>query len=138
VSLQDCSEEEIRNSYDNTILYTDHVLAALIRLLEHEAGDRAPALLYLSDHGESTGEHGLYLHGAPYALAPEQQTHVPMLLWTSPAFQRWRGLDSRCVQSRRSDPLSHDNLFHTVLGLLDLQTTAYQPGLDALAGCAPA
>jgi lipid A ethanolaminephosphotransferase len=138
VSLQDCSEEEIRNSYDNTILYTDHVLAALIRLLEHEAGDRAPALLYLSDHGESTGEHGLYLHGAPYALAPDQQTHVPMLLWTSPAFQRWRGLDTRCVQSRRSEPLSHDNLFHTVLGLLDLQTTAYQPDLDALAGCAPA
>lgn len=138
VALQDCSEEEIRNSYDNTILYTDHVLAALIRLLEHEAGDRAPALLYLSDHGESTGEHGLYLHGAPYALAPEQQTHVPMLLWTSPAFQRWRGLDTGCLQSRRTQPLSHDHLFHTVLGLLDLQTSAYQPGLDALAGCAPA
>ncbi|GAB2504092.1 phosphoethanolamine transferase [Arenimonas alkanexedens] len=138
VALQDCSEEEIRNSYDNTILYTDHVLAALIRLLEHEAGDRAPALLYVSDHGESTGEHGLYLHGAPYALAPEQQTRVPMLLWTSPAFQRWRGLDIGCVQSRRSEPLSHDNLFHTVLGLLDLQTDAYQPERDALTSCAPA
>ena len=61
-----------------------------------------------------------------------------MLLWTSPAFQRWRGLDTGCVQARRSDPLSHDHLFHTVLGLLDLQTTVYEPALDALAGCAPA
>ncbi|HEU0152887.1 MAG TPA: phosphoethanolamine--lipid A transferase [Arenimonas sp.] len=138
VALQDCSQEEIRNSYDNTILYTDHVLAALIRLLEQEAGDRTPALLYLSDHGESTGEHGLYLHGAPYALAPEEQTRVPMLLWTSPEFLRWRGLDAACLQSRRTQPLSHDNFFHTVLGLLDVQTTAYQPGLDALAACAPA
>lgn len=138
VALQDCTTEQIRNSYDNTILYTDHVLAALIRLLEHQAGDRAPALLYLSDHGESTGEHGLYLHGTPYALAPDEQTRVPMLLWTSPAFQRWRGLDGDCMQSRRTQPLSHDHLFHTVLGLLDLQTTAYDPTLDALSGCAPA
>ena len=138
VALQSCTPEQIRNSYDNTILYTDHVLAQLTRLLEENASRRASALLYVSDHGESTGESGLYLHGAPYLFAPKEQTRVPMLLWTSRSFQDWRGLDTACTATRASAPLSHDHFFHTVLGLLNLQTTAYRPELDALAGCAPA
>jgi lipid A ethanolaminephosphotransferase len=138
VALQSCSNEQIRNSYDNTILYTDHVLSRLTALLEKDTSHRAAALLYVSDHGESTGESGLYLHGAPYMLAPAEQTRVPMLLWTSDAFRDWRGLDPDCVGTRRAKPISHDHFFHTVLGLLDLQTSAYRPELDALAGCAPA
>jgi lipid A ethanolaminephosphotransferase len=138
VALQDCTQEQIRNSYDNTILYTDHVLAGLVGVLREQGEARIPALLYLSDHGESTGEGGLYLHGAPYLVAPKQQTQVPMLLWTPEAFERWRGLDPACVGARRDTALSHDHFFHTVLGLLDVKTTAYRPELDALAGCAPA
>ena len=138
VALQSCSPEQIRNSYDNSILYTDHVLAQLIALLEKRASKRASALLYVSDHGESTGERGLYLHGAPYLLAPKEQTRVPMLLWTSRPFLAWRGLDAECSAARAGKPISHDHFFHTVLGLLDLQTTAYRQELDALAGCAPA
>lgn len=138
VALQDCTPEQIRNSYDNTILYTDHVLATLVEVLREQGDARIPALLYLSDHGESTGEGGLYLHGAPYLMAPDEQTRVPMLLWTSGRFEHWRGLESSCVGARRHRELSHDNLFHTVLGLVDVKTTAYRPELDALAGCAPA
>ncbi|MBW8312385.1 MAG: phosphoethanolamine--lipid A transferase, partial [Rhizobium sp.] len=138
VALQDCTPEQIRNSYDNTILYTDHVLATLVEVLREQGDARIPALLYLSDHGESTGEGGLYLHGAPYLVAPKEQTQVPMLLWTSEAFDRWRRLDPACVGARRGDALSHDNFFHIVLGLVDVKTTAYRPELDALAGCAPA
>lgn len=138
VALQSCSAEQIRNSYDNTILYTDHVLASLVTLLEENASKRASALLYVSDHGESTGENGMYLHGAPYMLAPDEQTQVPMLLWTSRPFLDWRGLDTDCATARGGAPISHDHFFHTVLGLLDLQTAAYRPELDALAGCAPA
>jgi lipid A ethanolaminephosphotransferase len=138
VALQSCSVEQIRNSYDNSILYTDHVLAKLIELLERNAGRRASALLYVSDHGESTGENGLYLHGAPYMLAPGEQTRVPMLLWTSAPFREWRGLDTACATAHGTAPISHDHFFHTVLGLLDLQTASYRPELDALAGCAPA
>ncbi|MBY4599303.1 phosphoethanolamine--lipid A transferase [bacterium BD-1] len=137
VALQDCTPEQIRNSYDNTILYTDHVLGELLGVLQAQGDARIPALLYLSDHGESTGEGGLYLHGAPYLVAPREQTRVPMLLWTSEAFERWRRLDPACVATRRDEALSHDHFFHTVLGLLDVQTTAYRPELDALAGCAP-
>lgn len=136
-ALQACTPEQIRNSYDNTILYTDHILAGMVERLRAEGETRPVALLYLSDHGESTGENGLYLHGAPYALAPDEQTRVPMILWTSPAFERWRGLDRGCVASRTDAELSHDHFFHTVLGLLDVRTKAYQPALDAFAGCAP-
>lgn len=138
VALQECTQDEIRNSYDNTILYTDHVLARLIALLDENAVQRPSALLFVSDHGESTGERGLYLHGAPYLLAPQEQTRVPMLLWTSEPYRAWRGLDPGCTAAARDRPLSHDHFFHTVLGLLDLRTRAYRPGLDALAGCAAA
>lgn len=136
-ALQSCTPEQIRNSYDNTILYTDHVLAGLVGLLREEGKHRPTALVYVSDHGESTGESGLYLHGAPYALAPDEQTRVPMIVWTSPAFEAWRGLDPACVQARRDREISHDHVFHTLLGLLDVRTSAYTPALDALAGCAP-
>ena len=138
VALQACTQDQIRNSYDNTIAYTDHILARLVRLLQANAGQRTSALLFVSDHGESTGEKGAYLHGAPYMLAPDEQTKVPMLLWTSQPFREWRGLDMACADAKRQQALSHDHFFHTVLGLLDLQTTVYRPGLDALAGCAPA
>lgn len=137
VALQACTPGQIRNSYDNTIAYTDHILARLVKLLQDNAGQRTSALLYVSDHGESTGERGMYLHGAPYLLAPAEQTKVPMLLWTSAPFREWRGLDAGCAAARRDAPISHDHFFHTVLGLLDLRTAVYRPELDALAGCAP-
>ena len=137
VDLQQCTREEIVNAYDNTILYTDHVLAGLIGELAQRT-DRDTALLYVSDHGESTGEHGWYLHGAPYLVAPTEQTHVPMLLWTSTGFSQWRGLDAGCTALAARRPLSHDNYFHLVLGLLDLQTQAYRRDMDPLGGCAPA
>jgi lipid A ethanolaminephosphotransferase len=137
-TLQDCTPEQIRNSYDNTILYTDHVLGELVRLLQQHAGDRDAALLYVSDHGESTGEHGLYLHGAPRMLAPAEQTEVPMLFWASDAFLRWRGLAPHCLHQHGGDALSHDNLFHSVLGLLDIHTRAYHRELDVFASCAQA
>lgn len=138
VALQACTQEQIRNSYDNTIAYTDHILARLVALLQEHADQRTSALLYVSDHGESTGENGMYLHGAPYMLAPDEQTRVPMLLWTSQPFREWRGLDTGCAAKRADAPISHDHFFHTVLGLLNLHTAAYRPELDALAGCAPA
>ena len=135
--LQLCTREQIVNAYDNTILYTDHVIASAIEALQ--ADDKADsALLYLSDHGESTGENGLYLHGAPYLIAPESQTHIPMLLWLSDGFRARRGLDADCIASRRDAQLSQDNLFDSLLGLLGVRTSAYRPALDAFGRCAPA
>jgi lipid A ethanolaminephosphotransferase len=131
-----CSTGEIVNAYDNTILYTDHVLAELIALLQDEDRRGMPtALIYLSDHGESLGENNLYLHGMPYALAPEVQKHIPMLMWLSPRYQQTFSVDTICVAQKRQQQVSQDNLFHSVLGLLDIKTKVYDMGLDIFAGC---
>ncbi len=132
--LEHCSREQLVNTYDNTILYTDHVLARLIdRLLADPS--HAAALLYVSDHGESTGENGLFLHGMPYRLAPPQQTRVPLLLWLADLYRDDGGIDPDCLRDRRMQPYSHDHLFHTVLGLLDIDTEAYRAELDITTGC---
>lgn len=133
--LQHCSRDEIVNAYDNALLYTDHVLAALVAKLQAHASQVDAAMLYVSDHGESLGEHGLFLHGVPYAIAPPQQTRVPMLLWTSDGFARAAALDTACLSRRAAQPASHDHLFHTVLGLLDVRTALHEPAWDLTAGC---
>jgi lipid A ethanolaminephosphotransferase len=92
-------------------------------------------MVYVSDHGESLGEHGLYLHGSPYLLAPEDQTHIPAMMWFSPLYQRSLGLNTQCVRQKTAKSYSHDNLFHSVLGLLDVKTKTYQSKLDLFAGC---
>ncbi|KIN71812.1 phosphoethanolamine transferase [Sulfitobacter guttiformis] len=129
-----CSPDEIVNAYDNTIAYTDEILAQTIEFLD--AQERlSTALIYVSDHGESLGEAGLYLHGSPYFMAPATQTKVPMILWMSQTFTEQFGLDKDCLAAKRDAPLSHDNLFHSLLGMLDVQTQARTPALDLFETC---
>ncbi len=132
--LGDCKREEVTNAYDNAVLYTDHVLATAIERL-HRIDGYDTALLYISDHGESLGENGLYLHGMPYPIAPKEQLRVPMLMWFSPGFAADTGLDLQCLRTRAGRPASHDDLFSTVLGVFDVHTTARMPTRDLLAGC---
>jgi len=129
-----CTPQEITNAYDNTIAYTDQILAQTIKMLAANEA-LATSLLYVSDHGESLGERGLYLHGAPYFMAPDTQTHVPMLLWMSDAFRTRFGIDESCVAEQKDKPLSHDNLFHSLLGMLDINTAERNPDLDIFASC---
>ena len=131
--LQECPAQALRNAYDNTIRYTDHFLAETIAWLQ--AQPRPTALLYVSDHGESLGEKGLYLHGMPYGMAPEEQTHVPMVFWSSPQLKQRTGLSQPCLQQQASAPYSHDHWFHSVLGLAGVQTSVYQPALDLFSTC---
>ena len=129
-----CSVEEIVNAYDNAMLQTDHVLSETIDRLA--ATDRAlTAMLYVSDHGESLGEGGLYLHAAPLFMAPETQTKVPMALWMAPGFGDAMGLDVACLREAATRPTSHDMLFHSILGLLDIKTTAREAALDLAGAC---
>ena len=132
-----CSKEEIVNAYDNALLYTDHVLALLIAALDKHAASVDSALLFVSDHGESLGEKGLYLHGVPYAIAPSEQTQVPMVMWWSAGFGDSAALDRACMQRRATQPAAHDHLFHTLLGLLDVKTALYEAPFDLSAGCRP-
>ena len=113
----------------------DQVLAQAIDLLGAHAATHDVAMLYVSDHGESLGENGLYLHGVPYAIAPDVQTHVPMLLWPSDGLVVGQALDLACLHDRALQPASHDHLFHTLLGLFDVTTALYEPSLDLLQGC---
>lgn len=132
--LSTCPHDALINTYDNAILYTDHVLSQAIDLLS-SLTTHDTALIYVSDHGESLGEKGLYLHGMPYAIAPAEQTHVPMIQWFSPSFVANRHINLECLRTRASRPLSHDYLFHTVLKLLELDTESYDEKWDLLAGC---
>ena len=136
--LHRCSTAEIVNAYDNSLLYTDHFLSRMIDFLDRAQATHDTAMLYVSDHGESLGESGLYLHGMPRAIAPDVQTHVPLLTWLSPAFNRSFGVDADCLRGRARHPASHDNLFHSVLGLLDVQTQARDSAQDLFAPCRPA
>jgi lipid A ethanolaminephosphotransferase len=133
--LRLCSPAEIRNAYDNSIVYTDHVLGRVIDYLKLRQDRYDTAMLYLSDHGESLGENGLYLHGMPYRLAPDVQLQVPMLAWLSPSFRQAFGVDEGCLRREAARPVSHDHLFHSVLGLLDVDTMAYDRAHDVFAPC---
>ncbi|AKA23879.1 phosphoethanolamine transferase [Pseudomonas chlororaphis] len=136
--LGSCSSEELVNVYDNTILYTDHFLARVVELLKRNQQRYDTSMLYVSDHGESLGENGLYLHAAPYALAPQAQTHVPMVMWFGDKTLGDLGIQRDCLQGKSDQPdLSHDNLFHSLLGLFEVRTELYQPQLDIFHSCRP-
>ena len=134
-ALQRCDRQALVNTYDNSIIYTDQVLTALAGWLQHKTPAWTPALLYVSDHGESLGENNLYLHGLPYAMAPRAQKHVPFIAWWPKATETATGHDLGCLRGRRQQPLSHDHLAHSVLGWLQVKTSDYRADLDVFAPC---
>ena len=127
--LENCSASEIGNAYDNSILYTDHFLSQVIGLLRSYDDQFETAMLYASDHGESLGESGVYLHGLPYWLAPDAQTQVPVIMWFG---RNYHDVDVSAMQQLREEPLSHDNLFHTLLGLFEINSGVYDGSKDLL------
>ena len=135
--IQSCSQEQIINTYDNSIRYTDHILSDIIDTLSRASDRFDTALLYVSDHGESLGEGGLYLHGLPYMFAPDAQKHVPMIFWASPGYRDARALDKGCLAGESASEFSHDNLFHSMLGLFDIETDAYRGEMDIFRPCRP-
>lgn len=132
--FSNCTVDQIVNSYDNTIVETDFVLARTIDLMAQTDRVRS-AMIYLSDHGESLGEDGLYLHAAPRFMAPDVQTKVPFVLWLGESFQTAMQLNGDCLRNAAAKPVSHDNLFHSVLGLLDVATSVRDPALDLIGTC---
>lgn len=134
--IQSCSQEQLKNSYDNTILYVDYIVDKAIKLLQSKQDKFTTSLVYLSDHGESLGENGVYLHGLPYTIAPETQKHVPMLVWLSDDYQKRYGINYSCLQKQaKENDYSQDNLFSTMLGLTGVETQEYRAADDLLATC---
>ena len=132
--LQDCPPQDIVNAYDNAVRYTDHLVSQTVRWLKSQP--RPTAMLYVSDHGESLGEKGLYLHGMPFVMAPKEQTHVPMALWLSKPMQSQLGWDGACWKKQVAEAVSHDHYFHSVLTLAQVKTRMHNPELDVFSACA--
>lgn len=135
VDFAKCSVAEVVNAYDNTLLYDDYLLAKTINQLDAISDRVDVALLYVSDHGESLGENGLFLHALPYAIAPQTQTRVPMIFWASPGFKQRVAVEPTCAREQARESLSHDHVFHTLLDLLEIQSTAKRRDLAIFAGC---
>ncbi|UPR54011.1 phosphoethanolamine--lipid A transferase [Vibrio cyclitrophicus] len=134
--IENCTKEEVVNTYDNTILYTDFFLSQAMQKLEKLTDKYNVALMYVSDHGESLGENGVYLHGMPYSLAPKEQTHVPLIFWMSDGFAAEKGINDTCLRKAgKEQSFSHDNLFDSLLGLMDVQTQEYRENQDIFAPC---
>lgn len=133
--IQNCTREQIVNTYDNTLVYTDHVIAGAIDILkkfpQFESG-----LLYVSDHGESLGENNIYLHGLPYRFAPEEQTKVPMVIWMSESMKKYDHIDYDCLKKKAAvTSLTHDHIFHSVLSLMEVDSRLYDTNLDLFNTC---
>ena len=133
--IQNCTKEQVVNTYDNTILYSDYIISSAINMLkkhpEYESG-----LIYVSDHGQSLGENNIYLHGFPYKVAPKEQKQIPMILWMSKTMQRWDYIDYECLKREaKQNAYSHDNLFHSVLGLMEIKSHTYDREYDIFRNC---
>ena len=126
--LEKCSQEQIVNTYNNTLLYTDFILNESIKLLEKYEGSFETTLFYVSDHGESLGENGVYLHGLPYFIAPDTQKHIPALFYFGGANRD----KLEKLNRKKAEAFSHDNVFHTMLGLFEIQTQEYKAERDML------
>ncbi|WP_321315188.1 phosphoethanolamine--lipid A transferase [Halarcobacter sp.] len=129
--LEKCTQEEVSNAYDNAILYTDYFLSKVINFLKPYSKDYETAMLYMSDHGESLGENSLYLHGMPYLIAPENQKHVASFIWLGKGDIR-EDIDVEKLKSYSNKRFSQDNLFHTLLGLFEVESKVYKKELDIL------
>ncbi|MGB3750370.1 MAG: phosphoethanolamine--lipid A transferase, partial [Arcobacteraceae bacterium] len=128
--LEECSQEEISNGYDNALLYTDYFLSKTINLLKEYNDTHETAMIYMSDHGESLGENGVYLHGLPYFMAPDAQTHIGSFMWFGEEMKK--EIPMKELDERKTLKYSQDNLFHTLLGLFEVQTEVYDKTKDIL------
>lgn len=134
--IEQCSDQEITNVYDNTLVYTDYFLSQVVKTLEQYSDKYNVAMMYMSDHGESLGELGLYLHGTPYSLAPKEQTTVPWLMWIPKQYATQKHINLDCVKSEsQKTGYSHDNLFHSVIGFMGVTTKEKNDQKDLFSIC---
>jgi lipid A ethanolaminephosphotransferase len=128
--LEECSQEEVSNAYDNAILYTDYFLSKVINFLKPYSNNYETAMVYMSDHGESLGENGIYLHGLPYFMAPDEQKHIGSLMWFGERSKE--EIDTQKLSTYKNEYFSQDNLFHTLLGLFEVKTEVYKKDMDII------
>lgn len=124
--LDKCTKDEIINTYDNTIAYTDYILKKSVDFLKNNEDKYDTLMVYVSDHGESLGENDIYLHGMPYLLAPEFQKHIPAIFYFGKNMQD----DYEKLLAKKDEKFSHDNIFHTFLDIFNIKCSEYNKNLD--------
>ena len=116
--LSKCDDQSVINGYDNAIRYTDYFLDKVIDTLKTYEQDYDVVMVYMSDHGESLGENNIYLHGLPYAIAPDAQKHVPLIIWSPTS----NNIDKSSLTSITNQPVSHDFITPTLLNFFGIKT----------------
>ena len=119
VEVANCSQEELINAYDNTIVYTDFILSSVIETLK-ELPDYKSSMIYVSDHGESLGEKNLYMHGVPMSLAPKQQYEIPFIVWLSDGSK----------ELKKNNALTQNHVFHSVMNFLGITSPIYNEEMN--------
>ena len=133
--IQNCSHQSLVNVYDNTILYTDYTVNSVIKLLKQFKSENT-AMIYLSDHGEALGEHGFYLHGMPYFIAPKQVTTVPFIVWLSKDMIHHHKINMACLRKEsQQSGYSQDYLYNSILSLMNIKVKMYNTKLDLFNNC---
>ena len=120
VELSNCSQAELINAYDNTIVYTDYILHKTIEELKGLNSFKS-TMLFVSDHGESLGEKNLYMHGIPMSIAPKEQYEIPFIVWIS---------DSSNKKVKALNNLSQYHVFHSVLNFLNIESPIYNEEMN--------
>lgn len=116
--------EKMLNAYDNCVIGIDDFLAKSIEILR----DKRAVLLFVSDHGESFGEHGRWSHCGP--LTCKEQRHIAACIWFSDKYMETNGKQVEYILSHRNKLLSHDHIYHTVISMCDIQSQVQNPKLD--------
>ncbi len=119
VELSKCTQKELINAYDNTIVYTDYLLSEIINILG-KITDFKSAMFYVSDHGESLGENNLYMHGLPKGIAPKTQFEIPFIVWTS----------EEATYKNFDNPIPQQYIFHSVLNFLAIDSEIYNEQMN--------
>ncbi len=127
--LSDCTSNSIINTYDNTILYTEHIISEVIKKLK-ASPQYDSVLVYVSDHGESLGERGVYLHSLPYIIAPKEQKQIPFFFWFSDSYYKNESVRINNIKNKTKCSLSHDNVFHSLIGAFKIKSKFHDNTLD--------
>lgn len=111
--------DKLINAYDNSVLYTDHVLDEAIAQLDRRGA--AATLLYAADHGETLYDGSCRRGG--HGFGAETNYRIPMVIWTSAAWQAARPEAQAALKAHALSPVSSLSIFATMTGLAGFDTT---------------
>ena len=125
LAVKRSSRQEVINSYDNSILYTDYVLSKVIATLDN--ANVCSALLYCADHGEDLMDDRRYrfLHASP--TTTYYQLHVAAFAWFSNRYRSVFPEKYVAAMANRDAAGTTGNLFHTIADMASIESRYVDP-----------